>query len=662
MPCRSSAASSPSSKGCPVKTIPLLLAILSSPALAAATAKAPSLPADLEDFLGPPPAKFEQKFRKPALELKAAFRLLGEKKDAQAISKLQAISSSEMGEHAGFELGRLLSEKKDFAKSSTQLEKLLRQYPGSVYADKAKDLLDHNECELGLQKKGAEGQALLQRCLWRASWKSWGSELDPQANALYTQLKSTKDPLFEPFVAELIQALPSSAPLRQRIAKELSGDKLDKLADLARFRSKSVNAAGVKAVSPDLELFESAMKLVHQEDWEEANALFRRFPAEFPQSEHWERAQFWIARTEERMGNKDEAKKRFEQILSENPFTYYGLQAAIYLKHDWAGALANGTHGPQASKAAVKFEGSVVTRQAVSLWRLRALLEAGLIEVAREEAKFLFHYKPGGATLGQDKARGALLMARLFGEAGYHLGAFSHAYAALSLEPSLLESSSVRMIFPDIYESDFRAAGEKTGVHPLLLASVAKQESAFLPNAVSRADALGLMQLLLPTAKEVATVKERDDLFRPALNLQAGALYLHKLLLRFENNIAFALAAYNAGPSRMSSWQKDFVAASPLLRRNFDPDAFIDSIPFTETRKYVANILRNYAWYKLLGKDGNISSIQELSFQWQKPASVLQLKTNPPDPKTSTETQTSTATETSTETQTSSETQAETAP
>ncbi len=600
-----------------MKSLPILLAILlfSLPALAEKTS---SLSKELEDFLGPPPPRFEQKFRKPAETLKAALRLSSDKKIDQATKKLQGLVHSELGEHASFELGRLLSLKKDYARSTAQLESLLKAYPGSVYADRAKDLLEQNECELGLKKKGVESIKLLQLCLWRASWRSW-SKLEPQATSLYQQLKANKDPLLDSFVAELIQAMPSSSSLRQRLAKEIPAAKLDKLASVARYRTKSSSAAGVKAINPDLDLFNSAMKLVHQEDWEEANALFRRFPAEFPQSDHWERAQFWIARTEEKMGNQEEAQKRFAEVLAENPFTYYGLQAALYLSHDWAGALENGTHGPQPKRDPAKFEGSLVTRQALSLWRLRALLEAGLIDIAREEAKFLFHYRPGGAALGQSEARGALFMARLFGESGYYLAAFSHAYAALSLDPTLLDESSVSLIFPSVFGNDFQKAAEKTGVNPLLLASVAKQESAFIPNAVSRADALGLMQLLLPTAQEVVKVDDREDLFRPDLNSQAGALYLKKLLLRFDNNIAFALAAYNAGPSRMSGWQKDFVANSPLLRKSFDPDAFIESIPFTETRKYVGNILRNYAWYKLLAKDGKIGSIQELSFQWQKP-------------------------------------------
>jgi len=175
------------------------------------------------------------------------------------------------------------------------------------------------------------------------------------------------------------------------------------------------------------------------------------------------------------------------------------------------------------------------------------------------------------------------------------------------------------MIFPRLYTEEFNSAAERSGVHQSLLLSIAKQESAFLPNAVSRANALGLMQLLLPTAREVVPGASRESLFEPATNTKAGSLYIHKLLIRFEGNIALALAGYNAGPSRAASWQRD-IMESPLMKQRFDPDAFIDSIPYPETRKYVANILRNYAWYKMLAKDGTpTKSIEELMFQWQKP-------------------------------------------
>ncbi len=590
----------------------IFLAMLFSclPAMGA-KAPAPSLPDGLANFLGAPPPRFEEKFRRPARDLKAAHEYLVGKKIPQALKKLQGLVKSELGEHAGFELANLFREKKEFSKSTEQAEKLLHSFPGTVYADRMRDLIDKNECSLGLTAKGQEAIRLLERCLWRTHWKGW-QELEPQALALYQQLKTAKDPLLEPFISELIQAMPASSELRRKIAAEVPNDKLEELASLARFRGNSSSSAGVKSVYPDIELFDSGMKLVLQQKWSDANAIFKRFSTEFPQSENADRAEFWIARTEDKLGNAAEAEKRFKQILSDNPFTYYGLQAALYLKHDWAPVMNNPLPPLEG-----KWQGALLSRQALSLWRLRALLEAGLLDYAREEAKFLAQSKGHGAGIGQDDAKGALLMATLFHDAGNHMAAFSHAYAGLSMDPSLLNKNSALLIFPQAFSEDFAAAAEQTGVNTLLLASVAKQESAFLPNAVSRADALGLMQLLPITAKEVIPNCSRAELFQPAMNAKAGALYLNKLLERFQGNIALALAGYNAGPNRAAQWQKEF-AETPLLKSGFDPDAFIDTIPFAETRKYVGNILRNYAWYKLLAEDGKLENVEELNFQWQK--------------------------------------------
>ncbi|HEY8279812.1 MAG TPA: tetratricopeptide repeat protein, partial [Bdellovibrionota bacterium] len=299
-----------------------LIVFLCHSALAAPKAtKTPvtALPKTLEDFLGPAPNRFEQKFRRPAHELKAAQELLkkdekktkGEKKHlTQAIAKLQHLLTSELGEHAAFELAMAYREKNDFAKSSSTAEKVLKEFPGSVYADRLRDLVDKNECSQGLAAKREEAIRLLQRCLWRAPWKEW-DELETEANALYDHLKASKDPLLDSFIAELIQAMPASSTIRSRIAKEIPDDKLEKLATMARYRTKMPSAAGVKAVYPDQEIFDQAMKLVLKEEWKEANSLFKRFPTDFPQSEHWDRAQFWIARTEAKLGNEEEAKKRF---------------------------------------------------------------------------------------------------------------------------------------------------------------------------------------------------------------------------------------------------------------------------------------------------------------------------------------------------------------
>lgn len=583
---------------------------------------------ELKTFLGPPPAHFDRDYARPA----RSFRLAWENpKPEAALNALSALAKdSSMAEHALFEIALRRQERLEFALSRAAVTRLQDEYPASPYSDRLPELNVGNDCGQGLAeaKKGNAGRSaairLLLLCLQRTPWKEWETR-EEEATRLYSLLKESKDPLFGPFAAELIQALPAVNGLRGRIQKENSPSDLRAWSTVARFRIRTAPPGGVKAVYPDQDLFDQGMQKVLAESWREAGELFKKMLADYPQSEHLDRARYWIARSEEASGQTEESRRRFEEIYRESPLSYYGLQSLLRLQKDPALLMAPFSGKPPT------LSGTLLTRQALSLWKLRALLAEGLLGPAQMEAKSLFQQRPGGATFGQDSADGAALVALLYHHAGYSLAAFSHAHAAVSLDETALGAFTLETIFPSLFPKEFRAAAELSGVHELLLQSVAKQESAFLPQAISRANALGLLQLLLPTAREIDPQLNRQQLFQPGPNAKAGARYLQKLLDRFQGNIALALAGYNAGPSRAVAWQKKALE-SPLMRKQFDVDAFIDTIPFTETRRYVGSILRNYAWYKFLAKD-KINSVQELAFQWQKnQADLAPTPVAPPPP------------------------------
>jgi soluble lytic murein transglycosylase-like protein len=92
-----------------------------------------------------------------------------------------------------------------------------------------------------------------------------------------------------------------------------------------------------------------------------------------------------------------------------------------------------------------------------------------------------------------------------------------------------------------------RAAAHRNGVDPDLLTALVWTESSFVPDAVSHAGAVGLTQLMPPTADALGV-----DPFDPSQNLDGGARYLRQMIDRFER-VDLALAAYNAGPTRLSS-------------------------------------------------------------------------------------------------------------
>lgn len=137
------------------------------------------------------------------------------------------------------------------------------------------------------------------------------------------------------------------------------------------------------------------------------------------------------------------------------------------------------------------------------------------------------------------------------------------------------------------------------------VAGIIRQETIFDPRAKSHANAYGLMQLLLPTAKAMARKygatmpNSAVDLFDPALNIELGTAYMKDQFDKF-GRFEFVGIAYNAGPGRVAPWR----AQLPL-----EIDEFVEAIPFKETRGYVQGIIRNTAQYRRLYDDsGNFRS------------------------------------------------------
>ena len=152
-------------------------------------------------------------------------------------------------------------------------------------------------------------------------------------------------------------------------------------------------------------------------------------------------------------------------------------------------------------------------------------------------------------------------------------------------------------LFPKAYWTDLRKYSVLNGLDPYLVASLIRQESEFNALALSRANAVGLMQLLPKTGKSVAKqVKLKGysapQLYTPAVNLELGTRYFKEMVDKYNGQFEYALAAYNAGTDRVGDW---------LGQGHYrDPQEFVESIPFTETREYVQAILRNANVYRQL--------------------------------------------------------------
>lgn len=147
-----------------------------------------------------------------------------------------------------------------------------------------------------------------------------------------------------------------------------------------------------------------------------------------------------------------------------------------------------------------------------------------------------------------------------------------------------------QQIYPLRYQELIAEQARANGLDPALVAAVIKVESNFRHDAISRADARGLMQLKPSTAKEIAeglghtvdTAVFAEQLFDPELNIILGTRYLAKMLADFGGNEPMALAAYNAGPSKLRSWLDEGIWDGSWKERA--------KIPYPETRNYLGKV------------------------------------------------------------------------
>jgi soluble lytic murein transglycosylase len=224
------------------------------------------------------------------------------------------------------------------------------------------------------------------------------------------------------------------------------------------------------------------------------------------------------------------------------------------------------------------------------------LLRIGLPRPAADELNAV-----DPALLAGEGADPVLLVAELLDRAGDHRSAHQLLRTIgrnwLRRPPDGTNARVWRIAYPPAYLDVVTRWARAAGVQPELLLAVMREESALDPRVVSPAGAVGLTQLMLPTAQNVARRLKihrptRADLMQPPVNIRIGARYLADLLERYDGSAALALAAYNAGMGAVGRWLTE--------RGGLALDEFVEEIPYEETRGYVKRVLRSYAAYRML--------------------------------------------------------------
>jgi soluble lytic murein transglycosylase len=164
-------------------------------------------------------------------------------------------------------------------------------------------------------------------------------------------------------------------------------------------------------------------------------------------------------------------------------------------------------------------------------------------------------------------------------------GWFDRAVFALGKQPE--ETRMYGLRFPLHHDATIRREATKNGLDPAWVAAEIRAESVFNPNARSGANAMGLMQVVpatgMATARRIGLPWNGvSTLYDPDANIAIGTAYLRQLYDKYGPPY-MVLAGYNAGPAPLARWQAQ--------RPGMDPDFWIETISYKETREYVARVL-----------------------------------------------------------------------
>jgi soluble lytic murein transglycosylase len=316
--------------------------------------------------------------------------------------------------------------------------------------------------------------------------------------------------------------------------------------------------------------------------YEDAARLMERVARKRPQASATPALLYWTGRARLARGRTAEARTLLEETVRRFKRSYHGMLAtqALATLPDQPSRL------PPSLVAAGPPTSDVVEPE---LSRVRQLLLIERYDEAIDELRALPRSTTQQATIAwAEWRRGRLRSA---------LAALRRAYPEWVGEAGdRLPAEAWRILYPLQYEPALRKEAESQGLDPALVAALVLQESSFDADAVSSAGARGLMQIMPATGRTLARsggVRYRRSLLhQPETSLDFGTRYLRSLLDKFEGRVDKALAAYNAGPHRVTAWTNG--------RPEQTAEEFVESIPFTETRYYVMNILAARAQYESL--------------------------------------------------------------
>ncbi len=353
--------------------------------------------------------------------------------------------------------------------------------------------------------------------------------------------------------------------------------------------------------------------LIQQNRNAEYLSLAQRFMGQYAYARSAPKVLFWMAKLQEK-SSAIQATQIYTRIRDQFPMSYYAFRSSGRLAVMTAGKPDPGwrTEPGETDYAAVRYNlntldiipsadvlgsnGDGVRSEGLELQRIGAAEDVRVL-IAEAVGKIPPAVESWADQASGDKANGIRVMRDAL-DAEFKAGMLAHASDPTTYRQTL-NPEQLKLIYPVYFQASITPAAQKNNLDPFLIQALSREESYFNEFAISTSNARGLMQLLPSTAGDVAkwenlSAFKTADLFNPQINIQLGARYLGHLHQIFKGNSMPSVGAYNGGPGAMQKW----VTQNPDFAN--DPDRFVESIPYGQSRDYIKKVFAGYWNYSRL--------------------------------------------------------------
>lgn len=314
-------------------------------------------------------------------------------------------------------------------------------------------------------------------------------------------------------------------------------------------------------------------------------------------------AHYWLGRSLGRLSRLDEAADAYAECIRRYPLTYYSLQAFNRLKNRWPERYETLLSEMQAAPSPWQdtlqpraLYGTLDFKRALELARL------GLPDATYRQLQAIGMVVPSGRKAQEDPNSIDLLVATTMlhdlagGYENSHWIGRWHAVDYRRAWPNGDNAKRWRLAYPLAFSELIEEfAGKHT--YPMhLQMAIMREESGFDPERESWANAIGLTQMIFPTAhdhaKGTGIEVTRENLQHPVKNVTIGSHFLESLQQAFDGRVGLMVPGYNAGRARVRSWIRS--------RHRYDLDEFIERIKGDQARRYTKRVLGSYFVYRYL--------------------------------------------------------------